>query len=161
MKKTDFYVKNNCLELKKIIFPILKTKFGWISEKEYDDFISIGAQVVWDCETKFDESKGAEFKTFLFNCLLRKIKTRVTFLNRKKRNFQDDNGHLTTDISLESLIEDNNALIMKMYSVDDYKIEEEGFSCKMIKYLNRLSLKQKNYYFYWLMVTTQMRFVVN
>ena len=73
----DFYCGNNNSELKKIVYPILMNKFGWIPQKDYDDFLSIGSQVVWNCEESFDleKVKTKKFKSFLSNCIHNKIKT--------------------------------------------------------------------------------------
>ena len=143
----DFYLKNDCRELKRIVISILKTRFGWIPESDYDDFISIGMQVAWDCEKKFDKTKGAEFKTYFINCLLRKIKTRVTFINRNKRCLRDENGDLITNVSLDALIEDGDAPLMTMAVLDSYDFETEKFSDKMTMYLQKLSKTQKKILF--------------
>lgn len=84
-KYIDFYCKNDNKELKKIVNKILCNNFGWIPQKDYDDFYSIAGQVVWNCEKNFDELKNDNFKGYLTSCLLRKIKTQVTYMNRNKR----------------------------------------------------------------------------
>ena len=62
----DFYCGNNNKELKKIVDPIIMIHFGWLAQKDYDDFYSIASQVVWDCEKRFNEEKikNKNFKSF-------------------------------------------------------------------------------------------------
>ncbi len=84
-KYVDFYCKDDNKELKKIVNKILCNNFGWIPQKDYDDFYSLAGQVVWNCEKNFDNCKNDNFKGYLTSCLIKKIKTRVTYMNRNKR----------------------------------------------------------------------------
>ena len=98
----DYYCKNNNKILNSIVDIIILKKFGWLPQKDYDDFYSIAGQVIWDCERRFDDCKGASFETFLIGCLGRKFKTRITYMNREKRN----NG--IPDLSMEKMIDDES-----------------------------------------------------
>ena len=84
-KYVDYYCDNNNAKLKPIVDNIIRKQFGWLPQKDYDDFYSIAGQTVWYCESRFDESKNIDFEKYLKNSLHRKTKTRVTRLNRKKR----------------------------------------------------------------------------
>ena len=68
-----------------IVDQIIKQNFSWISYKDYDDFYSIAAQVLWSCVKTFDTSKNMSFHNYFISCLKNKIKTHITYLNRKKR----------------------------------------------------------------------------
>lgn len=131
-----FYGKNNEKKLKTISDFIITKHFGWLSQKDYDDFYSIAGEVLWHCCENFDESKGAQFETYLINCLVRKFKTRVTYMNRQRRN----NGN--QDMSLDALIEEKDSSLMDLIASDD-KVEVSTYSDKMVKYLKRLSKLQK------------------
>ncbi len=84
-KYVDFYCKDYNKELKKIVNAMLQRDFGWIAQKDYDDFYSYAAQVVWECEESFDETKGISFHNYLLPCISRRIRTRITYMNRGKR----------------------------------------------------------------------------
>lgn len=89
-----------------VVDKIIKQSFPWISEKDYDDFYSIAAQVVWDCENKYDKSKNNNFHNFLVNCLSRKIKTRITYLNREKRK-----ADIIAESIYQKVSEDNERIL--------------------------------------------------
>lgn len=110
----DFYCGNNNSELKKIVFPILTNKFGWIPQKDYDDFLSIGSQVVWNCEENFDleKVKTKKFKSFLSNCIHNKIKTQLTYMHRDKRVLKDNNGNPIYDTSIDLQIGDDESMTL-------------------------------------------------
>ena len=110
----DFYCGNNNSELKKIVFPILMNKFGWIPQKDYDDFLSIGSQVVWNCEENFDleKVKTKKFKSFLSNCIHNKIKTQLTYMHRDKRVLKDNNGNPIYDTSIDLQIGDDESMTL-------------------------------------------------
>lgn len=103
----DYYCKNNCRELKKLVEKILTVKFSWILKSMYDDFYSIAGEHVWKCEIDYNESKGAKFETYLVMCLERKFKTYITYINRKKRSCG------APEISLESLVNENGNTTLK------------------------------------------------
>lgn len=140
----DFYCNDNNKELKKLVNKILISNFGWVSPSEYDDFYSLAAQVVWNCEQRFSDDKNTSFNTYLTSCLIRKIKTRITYMNRDKRKHKDVKGNLIADISYEELIDDGvmpDALVI--YEED----KTEEYSDKMVNYLKRLSKLQKQVLF--------------
>lgn len=99
---SEYYCSNENKHLKKIVDRIISKDFPWLPQCEYDEFYSISGECVWYCERRFDEGKGIEFEKYLINSLKRKFKTRITQMNRKKRN----NG--IPNISLDSLINEES-----------------------------------------------------
>ena len=93
--------------------------------------------LLWNicCET-FDDSKGAQFETYLINCLIKKFKTRITYMNRQRRSSGSQ------DVSLDALIEEKDTCLLNLIASDE-KVEPETYSDKMIAYLKRLSKLQK------------------
>lgn len=96
-KYVDYYFENN--RLQKLVDRIIKKRYGWIPQKDYDDFYSVAGQALWYCEEHFDITKGKNFEKYLIDSCYRKIKTQITRMNRKKRN----NGE--PDVSMEKLID--------------------------------------------------------
>lgn len=148
----EFYCKNENRELKKMVDPILRRKFSWISQKDYDDFYSIASMVVWDCEKKFDlkKVKTKKFKSFVSSCVHNKIKTHVTHMNRKKRVVRDKDGNILHDIPIDTPINSESditigeTLAHKTTTESAYfDNKDEVYSEKMEKYLSRLSDLQK------------------
>lgn len=147
----DFYCSDNNRELKKIIDPILTKEFGWIAQKDYDDFYSLAAFVVWDCEKRFENKQieDRQFRSFLSSCLRKKVKSRLTYMNRKKRVFKDEDGNPVYEISMDALIGDGDRETLGSLIPDSYDLDmligdmEEMYSDKMLRYLSRLSVQQK------------------
>lgn len=137
-KYIDYYCCNN--RLQNMVDHIIKKHFGWIPQKDYDDFYSIAGQAVWYCEKNFDESKGKNFEKYLVDSLYRKIKTQLTYNNRQKRN----NG--MSALSLEAMIEDGDMCLMGIVASEDAS-ELLLYSDKMQLYLSRLSKLQKKVLF--------------
>lgn len=145
----DYYCKNEFRELKKIINPILHKKFPWIAQSEYDDFYSIAANVVWECENNYQNEMGKSFDNFFIPCLHNKIKQRVTFMNRGKRMFKDNDGNFVHNVSFDTPI-DEDAVSISDFLASDFNVEEEAEDEnvdfgdeKVEKYLNGLSDKQR------------------
>lgn len=132
-KYVDYYCKNENNRLKKIVDKIIARRFPWILYKDYDDYYSLAMTVVWDCEMKYTKDKGATFETFLIGCLERKIKSRVTYSNRKKRS----NG--LSDLSIEKLIDDESNITLEDMIATP---EEEMLSANVEEYLDSLTKRQ-------------------
>lgn len=148
----DFYCGNENKELKRIVNSILIKKFPWIPQKDYDDFYSIAALVVWDCENKFDKGKvkTEKFHSFVVACINNKIKTHITFMNRCKRSVKDEEGNPLQDYSLDTSINDEDNSTLGDIIADDFLIEkdffeerEDTYSEEMKRYLGKLSDLQK------------------
>lgn len=150
-KYVDYYCKNNCRELKKIVDPILHNKFGWLAQKDYDDFYSIASQVVWDCEKRFNNEKvmTKKFHSFLKICIYNKIKSHLTYMHRGKRLLRDSNNNPIYDTSIDICIGEDGNMTIGDTIQSDFDMEKEisgsdqnQYSEKMIKYLSKLSTLQ-------------------
>lgn len=136
MKKyVEYYCKNNSELLKTVADGIIIHNFGWIPQRDYDDFYSIAHEVLWNCEKTFDSSKGAKFETYLIGCLTRKFKTRVTYLNRKSRN----SG--LPEISLQKPVDSENKIMFG--ETIPYQTEAENDGNFVQRYLDGLTKTQK------------------
>lgn len=138
--KNDCYCKNNSQRLKQISDVLIGKQFPWLSQMHYDDFYSIADEVLWKCLQQFDDSKDARFKTYLINCLIRKFKSRITYMNRKRRN----NG--ISNVSLDALIDEGDTCLMNMVASCN-TVESYAYSDKMKSYLGRLSELQRKVLF--------------
>lgn len=129
-KYVDFYCKDYNKELKKIVNAMLQRDFGWIAQKDYDDFYSYAAQVVWECEESFDETKGISFHNYLLPCISRRIRTRITYMNRGKRIQKDDAGNYICTLSMEELGRDlsQGAAVSCLQRDFDLELAVEGRS---------------------------------
>lgn len=135
------YYANHGKKLHKMVDRIL-LKFGCLSDKDLDDFYSLANEVFVDVMKRYDNSQS--FDTFLYSCLSNKIKTEMTRRNREKR-WAD-----RTAVSIDTPIgDDENTTIGDMIA-DNFTIEkelfeknEEGYSQRTLRYLNRLSKLQK------------------
>lgn len=148
-KYVDYYCKDNNKELKKIVEPILIKNFGWLPQKDYDDFFSIAAQVVWDCEKSFDESKVKtnKFESYLKNCILNKVKTHLTYMHRNKRVLKDKDGNPVYDVSLDFQIDEDEKITIGDMISSDQDVESElniGYEDKIEKFLESLPETAKN-----------------
>lgn len=135
------YYSNNARKLHKMVDKIL-LKFGGLSDKDLDDFYSLANEVFVDVMKRYDRSQP--FETFLYSCLLNKIKTEMTRRNREKRKADRMSISIDTPIG-----DDENSTIGDMIACD-FTIEkeifdknEEGYSKRMLLYLSRLSNLQK------------------
>lgn len=126
-KYVDYYCSDNNRELRKIVDPILANRFGWLPQKDYDDFYSIAALVVWDCEKKFNEKKvkTKKFKSFLSTCIHNKIKTRLTYMHRNKRVLKDDDGNPIYNTSLDAQIGDDEKTTVGDIIQSNFNMENE------------------------------------
>lgn len=135
------YYSNNAKKLHNVVDKIL-FKFGGISDKDMDDFYSLANEVFVDVMRRYDNSQT--FDGFLYSCLLNKIKTEITRRNREKRKAD------RMSISIDTPIGDDENCTIGDIIADDFTIEkelfegkEEGYSRRMLMYLNRLSNLQK------------------
>ena len=142
MEKILFtYYSNNAKKLHKIVDKIL-LKFGGLSDKDMDDFYSLANEVFVDTMRRYDRTQS--FDGFLYSCLSNKIKTEMTRRNREKRRADRMSISIDTPIGdgENSTIGD---LIADGFDIDKeiFEEKEEGYSKKMLLYLNRLSNLQK------------------
>ena len=135
------YYADNAKKLHKLVDRIL-LKFGGLSDKDLDDFYSLSNEVFVDVMARYDDSQS--FDAFLYSCLLNKIKTEMTRRNREKRKAD------RMSISIDTPIGDDENSTIGDIIASDFSIEkevfeegEEGYSRRMLLYLNRLSNLQK------------------
>jgi hypothetical protein len=101
---SDFYCKDDNSQLRVIVDTIIRRNFNWLPQCEYDDFYSIAGQTVWYCEMRFDPDRNDSFEKYLVDSLIRKFKSRVTYLNRRKRRGDQP------DISLDAFVSNEEQL---------------------------------------------------
>ncbi len=136
------YYANNAKKLHMTVNKIL-LKFGGLSDKDKDDFYSLANEVFVDVMNRFDNSQS--FDTFLYSCLLNKIKTEITKRNREKRKADRMSISIDTPIG-----DDENSTIGDMIA-DDFTIEKKIFEenkrekwrKEVNEYLNSLSPLQR------------------
>lgn len=150
-KYVDFYCGNNNRELKRMVDSILAARFNWISQKDYDEFYSLASLVVWNCEKKSDEDISSEaFRSYLFGCILNRIKSRLTYMNRDRRVMKDYEGNIIYDISIDTPIDNSGDDTLSDILIGSFDVEtrllredESQYSPGMRAYLSRLSAIQK------------------
>lgn len=151
-KYVDYYCSDNNKELKKLVNPILMNHFRWLPSQYYDDFYSILAQVVWDCEKSFNEQKVKtnKFKSYLLSCINNKIKSQLTHMHRDKRCLKDDEGNPIYEISLDTPVGDDEKVTIGDIIQSDFDIDivlserdDSYYSEKIIEYLDSLPEKSK------------------
>lgn len=140
----EFYLKNEMQELKKMVDKRLVV-YG-VKQKDYDDFYSLAADVVWKCEESYDKASNVTFKNYISSCIENKIKQQLTKMHRQKRGGTD-----IVVVSLDSPISDDSDVKIKDVIPDKQTVEslvfsekEEGYSDKLKRYLSQLSTIQKN-----------------
>lgn len=150
-KYVDFYCGDYNRELKKIVEPILKNQFSWLAQKDYDNFYSIAAGVVWDCEKKFDENRvrNREFKSYVSACIQKRMKARLTYMHRQKRILKDGQGNPVYEISMDAPAggEDGRSVgeaLASDFNLDDVVLQRLGFYEERVsRYLCRLTKTQR------------------
>ncbi len=154
----DFYYENNAKRLYDMVDKILfKLHFA---EADKYDFYSLANEVFMYVIRDYDPSKP--FDVFLHSCLYKKFCTEMKSRTRDKRCVKikvketDENGNVieTTVIVPDERLDapakdDENStmgdMIASKSSVEKeiFEEREEGYSRRMLAYLNRLSNRQK------------------
>lgn len=135
------YYSNNARKLHNMVDKIL-SKFGGLSDKDLDDFYSLANEVFVDVMRRYNASRS--FDGFLYSCLLNKIKTEITKRNREKRKADRMSISIDTPIG-----DDENStvgdLIADVFTIEKelFEKKEDGYSKKMLMYLDKLSKSQK------------------
>ncbi len=135
------YYTNNAKKLRNMVDKII-VKFGGLSDKDMDDFYSLANEVFVDVMRRYDNTQS--FDVFLYSCLLNRIKTEMTRRNREKRKAD------RMSVSIDAPIGEGKNSKISDIIVDTFDLESEVFeeredtySQKMSRYLNRLSVMQK------------------
>lgn len=144
----DYYCENNMQRLKYISYQIF-SKFGGISEKDYDDFYSIANMVLWRDVNDFDESKGIAFENILKFHLRNKFKTVMTKRNRKKRG-GTENTYGSQELSLDAPVisDSDQKSLLEVVSNDlisniEDQVTDLKYSDHVSKFLDNLSRKNR------------------
>lgn len=137
----DVYYADNAKKLHKTVDKIL-VRFGGLTDKDMDDFYSLANEVFVDAMRRYDDSQS--FDVFLYSCLSNKFKTEMTRRNREKRRIDRISVSIDTpigddeDSTLGDVIADDNTIERELFEKD-----EDGYSKRMLLYLERLSNLQK------------------
>lgn len=157
---TEFYYQNNAKELHKIVDKILKQFSGVVFQKDFDEFYSLANRIfvyaLKNCDTE------QNFRTFLYTCLDRKIKSEITYQlrDRRKSYARDKNGEKVLDergkpiiiqdlsiYSKRSNNDDDSLRIIDMLSDTNTAIEniigDSSYSDEIRNYLRCLSIIQR------------------
>lgn len=136
------YYEDNARKLHTTVDRIL-LKFGELPDRDLDDFYSLANEVFADVIRRYDDSQS--FDTFLYSCLSNKIKSEMTKRNREKRKAD------RMLISIDTPVGDSGDITIGDTIADSFMIErevfdngEDGFSGRMMSYLNRLSKLQRD-----------------
>lgn len=121
----EFYCANNNKELEKIVNNILINEFGWLPKQHYEDFYSVAAQAVWQCEQNFDKEKlkSKNFKSYVKSCIHNKILSQFTHMHRDKRCLKDNNGTPMYEVSLDAPVGDDERLTIEDIIQSDFDID--------------------------------------
>ena len=133
------YCDNDMRELKKICNMLMRG-IGGISNKDYDDFYSIGLEALYDSSKRFDESKS-QFKTFLIGNIKRKFKTEMRDRNRGKRIPAKQIQSMSTMITDDGL--ELGDLIESDFNVYNECFGEDLSDIRINTYLSKLSTLQQ------------------
>jgi len=135
------YYADNAKKLHNVVDKIL-LKFGGLSDKDMDDFYSLANEVFVDVLKRYDNNQS--FDGFLYSCLINKIKTEMTRRNRYKR--KADRMCVSIDTPIR---DDENSRISDIIAdkfdleIEIFEESENAYSHKMLLYLSRLSVIQK------------------
>ena len=153
---------NNCSKLYQMCNKEI-SKFGGISQKDYDDFYSRVGLEISQAMGKFDPSKGKSFMEYVSGIVRFSVWKEMTDRNREKRcnaiqiEETDDNGNLVTrkeflrDVSIDAPIGDDENSTIGDLIADDSTIENELFEKEnmgewrkeVVEYLKSLSPLQR------------------
>lgn len=133
------YCDNNMKELRKICDMLMK-HIGGISNKDYDDFYSIGLEALYDSANRFNPEKS-QFRTFLIGNIKRKFKTEIRDRNRAKRIPSKQIQSMSNLISEDGL--ELGQIIPSNFDVYDECFGEDVSDIRINTYLSKLSTLQQ------------------
>lgn len=137
----ESYYGDNAQKLHKMVRTILR-RLGFCSFVDYEDYYSLANEVFADAIQRYDETQS--FDGFLYSCLNKRFKSEMTRTNRYKR--QADRMALSMDVRIggegDATLGDT---IPHPFDVEReiFEKREEGYSARMLSYLNRLSSIQR------------------
>ena len=157
------YYENNAYLIRKIVDGIL-SKFGGISNKDYDEFYSVANETFVKSLRDYDGT--IHFSVFLKSCLIKKIKGEITRRNRLKRTIdreavslneainEGEENEITLEETIPSKIFVDEEIIDKKECIESYfkalsstqkkivKLLYAGYEPNEIRTLLKLSKKQ-------------------
>ena len=152
------YYQNNAKKLNNVVDKIL-LKLHFV-DVDKNDFYSLANEIFMYTVRDYDKSQS--FDGFLYSCLYKKFCTEMTSRKRDKRctkvkvKEKNEKGEviekivIIPDVSIYSPIGEDESSTIEDMIADETTIEkevfdknEEGYSKKMLLYLNRLSKLQK------------------
>lgn len=133
------YYADNAKKLHMLVDRML-FRFGGLSDQDKDDFYSLANEVFVHVMRKYDNDQP--FDSFLYTCLLRKIKAEMTRRNRYKRKTD------RLSVSIYMPVGEEEELIVADILVSDFDMDREIFeknndNSKMEKYLEQLTKRQR------------------
>ena len=134
------YYADNARKLHKIVDGML-LQFGGLSDKDKDDFYSLANEVFVDVIRKYDYKQS--FESFLYSCLIKKVKAEITRRNRYKRKTD------RLSISIDMPVGENEDKIVADILVADFDMdkvifgEDDSGSTKVERYLRQLTKRQR------------------
>ena len=158
-EKVNFYTQRYYCKLHTMVDGILKN-FGGISNKDIDDFYSLGNEVFVLAANTYNGQ--GEFCGFLRLCLQKKIKSMISQRNRQKRSHVEVVHHPDGTIekvyhpilSVDSIVEGENGdtfvtlgeIIPSKFDLNDELSKEMGtlFGGKADEYLDKLPETQRH-----------------
>ena len=135
-KYLEVYYSNNAKKLRGIVYDML-TKFGGLSQKDYDDFYSIANLVFAQVIENRDPEK--DFHNYLCSCLENKIKTEMTRRNRLKRKSDRESISIYMSIGEDLTILDS---LKSDFEIMEEISEDYTYSENVDQYLKTLSKNQ-------------------
>lgn len=135
-KYLEVYYSNSAKKLRGIVNDML-TKFGGLSQKDYDDFYSIANLVFAQVIENRDPEK--DFHNYLCSCLENKIKTEMTRRNRLKRKIDRESISIYTSIGEDLTILDS---LKSDFEIMEEISEDYTYSENVDQYLKTLSKNQ-------------------
>lgn len=133
------YYADNARKLRILVDKML-LRFGGLSDRDKDDFYSLANEVFVSVMKKYDYKQP--FDSFLYACLLRRIKAEMTKRNRYKRK----TDRLSVSIYMpvgedgETVVAD---LLVSDFDMDREIFDKENEHPKMERYLERLTRRQR------------------
>ncbi len=132
------YYADNARKLRMLVDKMLSRFGGW-SDQDKDDFYSLANEVFVSVIRKYDN--GQPFESFLYTCLLRRIKAEMTRRNRYKRKTD------RLSVSIYMPIGEEEEMVVADLLVSDFDMDREIFdeeeNPKLEQYLTQLTKRQR------------------
>lgn len=127
---------NNAALMKSIVNGVLKKDFAWIND--YDHFYSLANEVIVKAINSYKPDMHVPFIAFFRNCYIKKAKSEISRINRKKRMTDK------LSVSYHSPMKQGEEGTYEELLPDKRNIEQEildNIACR--EYLSQLSKRQR------------------